>query len=271
VRAAYLVVTSGGQEIVIDADSALGAVIEFYSGDPLETDPARIRLDTITGYLGLALQGPELSAIAPAYVFVAGDGVTSLLQLRGDFVQVAGTAGPGTGSFSTAVADWSLGAGAPGSGVGTIDVQQLVLGSPSIPSIVLDGEEVGAAWTPYVPVGSNAGGGYVLGGANQLAGSYWCFGKTVHVEIKFTRAAATNFGAGELRITLPFTATDALTVNGVARAEDTGAGRLMGFAIGRTTTAIGFSSTGAVSWSNAAPFAWGVGDTLTCNLTYQRA
>lgn len=72
-----------GQRIVIDALTGLGSVIEFYSGDAAETEPARIRSDDLTASgPGLLLQGHELSNQPAGSLFLGADPLASKARVN---------------------------------------------------------------------------------------------------------------------------------------------------------------------------------------------
>jgi hypothetical protein len=130
------------------------------------------------------------------------------------------------------------------------------------------------AWTSYTPVWTSTGTAPVIGANGTLTGRYREPPGTglIVCEVAFIAGAATTFGTGEYRFTLPLTAAATATSYSIGAAwlldsgitERSGAVRVLS-----STTVTVVSPTGAVA--QTVPWTWNVNDQIRFQVTYDAA
>lgn len=134
---------------------------------------------------------------------------------------------------------------------------------------------LGSAWSTYTPVWTAGTTNPVLGVGGTLTGRYRVVGKTANITIVMVAGAATTFGFGGWRFSLPFTPR----INGLLSAfvNDSSAGsrwagsaRIIGAsATGDNMRIVVQDASGSVL--NTNPMAWATGDELILHGTLELA
>jgi hypothetical protein len=109
-------------------------------------------------------------------------------------------------------------------------------------------------------------------GNGSITGAYAVFGKTVHFRIHVVNGSTTNEGSGNYSLTLPLApiATQKWTFMG---AIGTGINLMWGLATGTTSIPLyaATSSSTVARVTPSYPIAFGSGDTMSINGTYEIA
>ncbi|GAA2929903.1 hypothetical protein [Streptomyces enissocaesilis] len=138
-----------------------------------------------------------------------------------------------------------------------------------------------AAWTAYTPSWTAVTTNPSLGNGT-LSGRHMKIGRSCKLHIVLTIGSTTTFGAGELRLSLPFTAASVTGGPGVLNHTVSRAGT-PNFVMGAsplsssttTTGSVWLSNPGTIGdwnvWADAAPWALAAGDILRCYGEYQTA
>lgn len=109
-------------------------------------------------------------------------------------------------------------------------------------------------------------------GNGTLSGAYVKNGRIVTALVSLTFGSTTTPGSGYWSFSMPFAAASVayLSGGGITMA-DSGVGYFGGATIGQNASAVIMISNSNTLIGSGIPFAWGVADTLTLNLTYQAA
>ncbi|MDJ0461548.1 hypothetical protein [Streptomyces sp. H27-C3] len=137
------------------------------------------------------------------------------------------------------------------------------------------------AWTAYTPVWSAVTTDPVLGNGT-LAGRYLKVGKTCKVNLILTLGSTSTFGAGDLRLSLPFTGASIAGGCGVLTYQYSrtpspnyvmGSGPLSSSAT--TTGTVWLANPGTIgdwnAWASGSPWTGAAGDILRAYGEYQTA
>ena len=131
---------------------------------------------------------------------------------------------------------------------------------------------IGEAGTSFTPTWS----GYTRGNGTTIA-KYVRVNKLVYVYVEET-LGSTSSVTGELILTLPLTAADAVSANGQILFRKPGTVANPGGYLPLTTTTISlriFSVSGLTvalgTTSSTAPFTWATGDKIICTVTFEAA
>lgn len=122
--ATFLEVTDGVRRILIDVASTLGSVLEFYTGNVLETQPGRLRVDSSQAYPPLDIASPDLgSGVARLWLQGLPTGLGTLAKITaGQVIIGGGIAGPLLYVGSTGLCAWRPAfPGSPGNKLATAE------------------------------------------------------------------------------------------------------------------------------------------------------
>lgn len=140
----------------------------------------------------------------------------------------------------------------------------------SAPRLLIGSLDVMGAWIPYTPVWSAATTNPTYA-AGVVTGAYMVIGKTVHFRIGISPNAATTYGAGDYRFTMPFPVVAEQVAAAIFR-DNSGATSysLTAWLQSGTTILYVVNSTGN-KVSGTVPVAWAASDRLQISGTYERA
>jgi len=123
--------------------------------------------------------------------------------------------------------------------------------------------------TSYAPTVTAAGGGFSIGDGS-INGSYTRDGRLVVLSFRLIAGSTTNFGTGELRFSLPFTAHNR-NYMGSVRALDSGTNFIAGVVQieeGNATYCTLYFDGAAAAASATIPITWASGDEIWATVTY---
>lgn len=125
-------------------------------------------------------------------------------------------------------------------------------------------------WTAYTPTWASAGTQPAIGNGT-IAGSYTLVGKTCHFIVTLTAGSTTTFGTGTWTFSLPVTAVSGTPVLGGCYLSDSGSPYPGVTRQASTTEAWAVTALPGGFADATTPFAWGSGDTLRLQGTYEIA